>query len=286
MLAYTGYLEKMRVTLTEQRNAQGAQSVDYSLQLGEAIVPLNSLIGTSIRLEFSTAIACTHCGRKTKKSFSQGYCYPCFQSLAQCDRCIMSPELCHFDQGTCREPDWGQSFCMTDHVVYLANSSGLKVGITRASQIPTRWIDQGAVAAIPFARVATRQQAGLLETALKQHVADKTNWRTMLKGEQAPIDLVLGRQELAQAVAEELTQLQDRFGLQALQLVDSPVVSITYPVQQYPEKITSLNADKNPDVVGLLQGIKGQYLVLDTGVINLRKYTGYEVTLHTGGETA
>ncbi|WP_390595003.1 DUF2797 domain-containing protein [Simiduia litorea] len=276
----------MRVLLTESRDAQGAQSVDYSLALGEDTISLNPLIGRSIRLEFSLAIACTHCGRKTKKSFSQGYCYPCFQSLAQCDRCIMSPELCHFDQGTCREPEWGQSFCMTDHVVYLANSSGLKVGITRASQIPTRWIDQGAVAAIPFARVATRQQAGLLETVLKQHVADKTNWRTMLKGEQCSVDLALARDELEQAIAEEFTQLQDRFGLQALQLVDLPAISIAYPVQQYPGKIISLNADKGPDVRGVLQGIKGQYLLLDTGVINLRKYTGYEVTLHTGGDAA
>ena len=284
MLESTGFIEKMQVALSEANDEVGALGVNYWLSLGEQKIPLNTFLGQRIQLEFSSAIACTHCGRKTKKSFSQGYCYPCFQSLAQCDRCIMSPELCHFDQGTCREPAWGESFCMTDHVVYLANSSGLKVGITRATQVPTRWIDQGAIAAIPFARVATRQQAGLLETVLKQHVADKTNWRTMLKGEQAAIDLLAARAELLDLVASEMLELQDRFGIQALQASDAPLFSISYPVRQYPVKITSLNAEKNPNVSGVLQGIKGQYLILDTGVINIRKYTGYEVKFSAGGD--
>ena len=284
MLESTGCIEKMQVALSEANDEVGPLGVNYWLSLGEQKIPLNTFLGQRIQLEFSSAIACTHCGRKTKKSFSQGYCYPCFQSLAQCDRCIMSPELCHFDQGTCREPAWGESFCMTDHVVYLANSSGLKVGITRATQVPTRWIDQGAIAAIPFARVATRQQAGLLETVLKQHVADKTNWRTMLKGEQAAIDLLAARAELLDLVASEMLELQDRFGIQALQASDAPLLSISYPVRQYPVKITSLNAEKNPNVSGVLQGIKGQYLILDTGVINIRKYTGYEVKFSAGGD--
>ena len=125
--------------------AQLDAPVQYSFRLGDELLPVNPLIGKSLRLEFLGAIHCTHCGRKTKSSYSQGYCYPCMQKLAQCDICIMSPERCHYEAGTCREPSWGEQFCMTDHIVYLANSSGIKVGITRATQIPTRWIDQGAV---------------------------------------------------------------------------------------------------------------------------------------------
>ncbi|MGR4058284.1 DUF2797 domain-containing protein, partial [Pseudomonas aeruginosa] len=150
-----GALSKMTARL--ESNAP----VQYAFRLDDREVAVNPLIGRPLRLEYLGSIFCTHCGRKTKKSFSQGYCYPCFTRLAQCDSCIVSPEKCHYEQGTCREPEWGERFCMTDHVVYLANSSGVKVGITRASQIPTRWIDQGARQALPILRVATRQQSGL-----------------------------------------------------------------------------------------------------------------------------
>ena len=140
-----GSLSKMAVRLGE--------TAQYAFRLDEQEVPVNPLLGKRVRLEFLGAIHCTHCGRKTKKSFSQGYCYPCFTKLAQCDSCIVSPEKCHFDAGTCREPEWGERFCMTDHVVYLANSSGVKVGITRASQIPTRWLDQGASQALSLIHI-------------------------------------------------------------------------------------------------------------------------------------
>ena len=156
--------------------------VSYSLPLGDQDIPLNAMLQSTVRLHFSGQINCTHCGRYTNKSFSQGYCYPCFQKLAQCDSCIIHPEKCHYDQGTCREPEWGEEFCMQDHIVYLANSSGVKVGITRATQVPTRWIDQGAVQALAIMRVRSRLQCGSLEVLLKQHVSDKTNWRDMLMG--------------------------------------------------------------------------------------------------------
>ena len=135
------------------------EPVNYSLPLGEQQVPLNELLGRTIRLQALGEIHCLHCGRRTKKSYSQGHCYPCMTKLASCDICIVSPERCHYELNTCREPAWGEQFCMTDHIVYLANSSGLKVGITRATQIPTRWIDQGASQALPILRVATRQQS-------------------------------------------------------------------------------------------------------------------------------
>ncbi len=269
-----GSLSKMAVRLGE--------TAQYAFRLDEQEVPVNPLLGKRVRLEYLGAIHCTHCGRKTKKSFSQGYCYPCFTKLAQCDSCIVSPEKCHFDAGTCREPEWGECFCMTDHVVYLANSSGVKVGITRASQIPTRWLDQGASQALPIFRVATRQQSGLVEDLLRTQVADKTNWRALLKGDAVPLDLPAIRDQLLESCAEGIAALQQRFGLQAIQPVgDAEVVEIRYPVEAYPTKVASHDLEKTPVVEGILRGIKGQYLILDTGVINLRKYTAYQVAVLT-----
>lgn len=269
-----GSLSKMAVRLGE--------TAQYAFRLDEQEVPVNPLLGKRVRLEFLGAIHCTHCGRKTKKSFSQGYCYPCFTKLAQCDSCIVSPEKCHFDAGTCREPEWGERFCMTDHVVYLANSSGVKVGITRASQIPTRWLDQGASQALPIFRVATRQQSGLVEDLLRTQVADKTNWRALLKGDAVPLDLPAIRDQLLESCAEGIAGLQQRFGLQAIQPVgDAEVLEIRYPVEAYPTKVASHDLEKTPVVEGILRGIKGQYLILDTGVINLRKYTAYQVAVLT-----
>ncbi len=269
-----GSLSKMAVRLGE--------TAQYAIRLDEQEVPVNPLLGKRVRLEYLGAIHCTHCGRKTKKSFAQGYCYPCFTKLAQCDSCIVSPEKCHFDVGTCREPSWGEQFCMTDHVVYLANSSGVKVGITRATQIPTRWLDQGASQALPIFRVATRQQSGFVEDLLRTQVADKTNWRALLKGDAVPVDLVAVRDELLQSCAEGITALQQRFGLQAIQpVLDAEVVEVRYPVDAYPTKVASHDLEKTPVVEGILKGIKGQYLILDTGVINLRKFTAYQVAVHS-----
>ncbi|WP_339485749.1 DUF2797 domain-containing protein [Pseudomonas sp. EL_65y_Pfl2_R95] len=254
--------------------------VEYSFRLDDQQVAVNPLIGKTLRLEFLGAIHCSHCGRKTKTSFSQGYCYPCMQKLAQCDICIMSPERCHYDAGTCRDPSWGEQFCMTDHVVYLANSSGVKVGITRATQVPTRWIDQGATQALPIMRVATRQQSGFVEDLLRSQVADKTNWRALLKGDAVPVDLDAIRAEIFAACAQGMQQLQQRFGIQAIQpLGDAQVQQIAYPIEAYPPKITSFNLDKNPVAEGTLTGIKGQYLLFDTGVINIRKYTAYQLAI-------
>lgn len=269
-----GALSKMTVRLGE--------TAQYAFRLDELEVPVNPLLGKRIRLEFLGAIHCSHCGRKTKKSFAQGYCYPCVTKLAQCDSCIMSPERCHYDAGTCREPQWGEQFCMTDHVVYLANSSGVKVGITRASQIPTRWLDQGASQALPIFRVATRQQSGFVEDLLRSQVADKTNWRALLKGDAEPVDLAGVREQLMSSCAEGIKALQQRFGLQAIQPVsDVEVLEIRYPVEAYPSKVASHDLEKTPVVEGILKGIKGQYLILDTGVINLRKYTAYQVAVLT-----
>ncbi|MEH6628658.1 MAG: DUF2797 domain-containing protein [Motiliproteus sp.] len=265
-----GHLQKLRIEL--QTPAR------YRLPVGDQEIELNPYLGKQIRLTFMGAINCQHCGRLTKKSFSQGFCYPCFQSLPQCDSCIMSPEKCHFHLGTCRDPQWGEQQCMQDHYVYLANSSGVKVGITRGTQIPTRWLDQGAIQALPVLKVATRYQSGLVETAFKDYVTDRTNWQAMLKNQVDLIDMHEQRVQLIEQLEPQLQTLEKRFGLQAIQRLEhSPVQDIEYPVLNYPHKVTSLSFDKTPVVEGMLQGMKGQYLILDTGVINIRKFAAYKI---------
>ena len=266
----SGHLAKMDVQL--------AELVQYQLPLDDQRIPLNDLIGSNIAIEHVGDIHCIHCGRRSKKSFSQGYCYPCFTKLPQCDTCIMSPERCHFHHGTCRDPEWGEKYCFTDHFVYLANSSGVKVGITRGTQLPTRWIDQGATQGLPIFRVQTRYQAGLIEDCIREHVADKTSLQKMLKGDAEPVELATIRDELMAKSESGLELLEQEFGLQALQrLYSETTTEINFPVREFPEKVKSFNLDKQPLVEGLLKGIKGQYLILDSGVINIRKYTGYNV---------
>ena len=267
-----GQLRKMKTSLEQEA------PVTYQLPLTNNMVALNPIVGQSVSLNYTGNIFCVHCERKISKSFNQGYCYPCFTSLAQCDMCIMKPELCHYEAGTCREPEWGLAQCFQPHYVYLANSSGIKVGITRQTQIPTRWIDQGAVQALPIMKVQSRLISGLIEIELAKHVSDKTSWQRMLKNLQEEVDLISKRDELLVLCDNEIAVIRERFGESAVEvLVNEDVVSIQYPVQTYPKKVKSFNFDKIAEVRGVLQGIKGQYLLLDSGVINIRKFAGYEV---------
>ncbi len=267
----TGTLRKMQSSLTSP--------ISYQLPVGDQTVDLNALIGKSITLTYNGNIFCSNCGKKTKKSYSQGHCFVCMRKLASCDMCIMKPETCHFDQGTCREPEWGEENCMIPHYVYLANTTAIKVGITRHTQIPTRWIDQGATQALPIFKVATRHQSGLLEVALAEFIADKTNWRNMLKGNGEVIDLKSQGAALIEQIRPKLTELSELFGATAITELDEKVVELDFPISEFPSKISSFNFDKNPEVTGVLKGIKGQYLIFDTGVINIRKFTSYEVTV-------
>jgi len=272
MAAIQGNLRKM-ITRHES-------PVQYEMVLGENRVAMNDYIGKHLQLKFLGEINCISCGRKTNKSFQQGYCFPCMRSLPECDGCIVKPETCHFEAGTCRDPEWGQKNCFQDHYVYLANSSGIKVGITRGSQIPTRWMDQGATQALPIFRVDNRLLSGLVEVAIKQHVSDRTDWRKMLKGVAAEVDLQQTRAELISQCETELGELRARYGEKAISQLDGQdLVEIEYPVLSYPEKVKSFNFDKTDLVEGTLEGIKGQYLIFDSGVINMRKFGGYLVEM-------
>ncbi len=267
-----GNVAKMRTQLVDG-------VAHYSLPLGDAQLDMSAMIGSVVKIEFAGAINCVHCNRKTKRSFSQGYCYPCFQKLAQCDSCIVSPEKCHYFEGTCREPLWGEEHCLRDHIVYLSNTSALKVGITRGTQIPTRWIDQGAVQALPIFRVSNRLQSGLVETVFKSHVADKTSWQAMLKAEPDAMDMVAERERLLALCQPDIDALVERFGEASITALKEVETAIRFPVEQYPDKVKTFNLDKLPLAEGTLVGIKGQYLIFDTGVINMRKYGGYELRL-------
>jgi hypothetical protein len=203
----------------------------------------------------------------------------------------MSPEKCHYDQGSCREPQWGLDNCMQTHYVYLANSSGLKVGISRVNQIPTRWMDQGAIQAIPIFQVSSRYYSGVLETLYKQKVSDRTQWQTMLKGHVDKIDLLQQQQILYAFFSDQLVALENELaskskeavhchGEQAIIHLDNQsILNINYPVLEYPKKVKSFNLDKHAQIEGTLMGIKGQYLILDTGVLNLRKFSGYHIAI-------
>lgn len=270
----------MQGTLRKLR-AEPGEPVSYYLPLGDFSVPLAPFLGKTLHLHYQGAIYCVACNRKTSKSYNQGYCFVCFRKLAACDMCILKPETCHYHLGTCREPEWGDTHCMISHIVYLANSSGLKVGITRETQIPTRWLDQGAVQALPVFRVATRYQSGLIETVLAQHIADKTNWQALIKGKSESIDLKAERDALLERCEHDIEELKLRFPGQIQLLTDAVSEVFNYPVLEYPKKIVSFNFDKCADVAGTLLGIKGQYLLFDTGVINIRKYTAYQVELLT-----
>lgn len=267
-MLYQGVLQKMRT--------QVSSPIRYELVIGGMILPLNDYLGKNINLNYTGRIFCLNCGQKTSKSFNQGYCFKCFRSSASADMCIMKPETCHYHLGTCREPEWGETHCFMPHIVYLANSSGVKVGITRKTQVPTRWLDQGAMQALPIFEVSNRRLAGLIEVTLAQHVSDKTQWQRLLKNDAETLDLAFVKDEVLTLCKKELLALANQFP-QQMHVLNNQSYDFSFPVLQYPNKVKALNLDNQAQISGVLQGIKGQYLILDTGVINIRKFGGYEV---------
>lgn len=244
----------------------------YFLPLGAEIVPMNPLVGQKIKMTFKGVINCVATGERIKKSYGQGYSYKAFSTLAECDSCIVKPELCHFAQGTCRNEQWGRENCFIDHILYLSVTDKIKVGITRHTQVPTRWIDQGASCALAILKFKDRKNSGIVESEIAKTMSDRTNWRKMLGPINCREDLFAFRD-----------QIYENFG----QLIDdcdgvdlnSEIVSIDYPVIEYPRKIVSWNFDKDTIIEGELKGIKGQYLLFSDGVINMRKHQGYHIEL-------
>tara|TARA_Y100000588_G_scaffold377649_1_gene457044 strand:- start:300 stop:1097 length:798 start_codon:yes stop_codon:yes gene_type:complete len=261
---YQGIISKMKSNLEE--------SVQYLLPIGEDAISINNFIGKYILFKYENQIYCIGCGRKTNKSFAQGFCYPCFINSPETSECILRPQLCQAQDGIARNMEWAQTHCLQDHFVYLAISSGVKVGVTRSDQIPTRWIDQGAWQAIKLAKTPNRYIAGLIEVTLKEHISDRTQWQRMLKNELVEgIDLLDKKEEMLAHLSSDLSKYA---------CSSSEIIEITYPVNEYPKKVKSLSFDKVSEIEGVLAGIKGQYLIFDNGeVLNIRKHNGYKVSL-------
>lgn len=246
-------------------------TVNYALPIGNEFIDLMPLIGQNISFRYLKEINCIVCGRKTNKSFFQGMCYPCFKNAPEAEECVLRPELCTAHEGVARDMDYARQHCLQEHIVYLSYTGNIKVGVTRKPQIPTRWIDQGATSALILAITPNRNLAGKIEVLLKDYIADKTNWRTMLKTSQFAAELQEKKANLKQYFTKEYEPYFKE---------ETEIVNINYTVLKYPQKVTSVGFDKEQVIVGKLNGIKGQYLIFDDGrVLNVRKHGGYKVTL-------
>ena len=242
--------------------------IQYFLKLERESVAITPEVGKRLTLTFSGTINCVECGRKIRKTYNDGYCYPCFRDLPENAICGVRPELCEHENGDEKDQKFFQKYCNIDHLVYLSLTSGVKVGVTRYYNIPSRWIDQGAVLGLVIAKVPQRKFAGQIEVALAQNMPDKTNWRKMLKGDFDGADLNMFRQKALEWFPVDLRKY-------ALEKEELHVLK--YPVISTPEKISSHNLDKEPEFTDTLTGIKGQYLIFENRAINIRKYSGYRV---------
>ena len=268
-MKWTGNIRKMRTELSDE--------VQYTLPLYEVIEPfemvsMNQFIGQEISLQFENEINCVVTGKRIKKAYGDGMSYDAFMSSPMASPSIIRPELSRIHEGIAlRDKEWEEKHHLTPHLVYLSLTSEVKVGVTRETNIPYRWIDQGAVEAIILAEVPYRQLAGAIEVALKEYRSDKTNWRKMLKNEYEPTNLLDHKDELIAYLDEDLQQFISD---------NDEITKIKYPVMSYPIKVTSMKLDKIPLIEKKLKGIKGQYLIFsDDTVFNMRSHSGYKVTL-------
>ena len=260
-MKYSGQISKMKVELNNP--------ITYHLPIGEHLINMNELLGENITFEFEGEIRCVACNSQIKKTFMQGYCYPCFISSPLTSECILKPELCKAHEGEARDMQWAKEHCLQDQYIYLSLTSHLKVGVTRHTQIPIRWIDQGAHKAIVFAKTPNRYLAGMIEQEIGQYISDRTYWRKMLLGDYPKVDLNIEKQNLA-------TKLNSKY--QQYIISDNKIIELQYPQYEKPAKIKSLNFEKINKISGILNGIKGQYLFINNdSVINIRKFTGYYI---------
>jgi hypothetical protein len=262
-MTYEGVLNKMQT--------QFETPIQYFLIFQDSFLNVNQLLNKNIEINF-VGYQCLNCGKK-KKIFRQGFCYDCFYSSPAVGDWIMKPELSTAHLGIKdRDLAYEERVQLQPHIVYLALSSEVKVGVTRKTQVPTRWIDQGAEKAISIVEVPNRYLAGITEVALKSHFADKTNWRKMLTNDIVFTDLIIEREKLQPLLPNEV---QEYFHLEKNDLYE-----MNYPVLEYPPKINSLSLDKTPNFKGKLIGIKGQYLIFEDGtVFNVRSNEGYIVRI-------
>lgn len=259
-MLYEGVLRKMQTEI--------GSPIQYYLVFENDFINMNQGLGKELRIDF-IKYQCLNCG-EDKPIYRQGFCRSCFFETPRAGDWIMRPELSTAHLGKeDRDLEFEKKMQLQPHIVYLANSSDIKVGVTRKSQIPTRWIDQGAHEAIEIVEVPNRYMAGITEVALKEHVSDKTSWQKMLKNDIQDVDLVEWRNKLKASIPDEVIDYY---------LDDKEETHLEFPVLKYPEKVKSLNLDKTPSYKGILKGIKGQYLIFgDNTVFNVRGSEGYYV---------
>lgn len=259
-MLYEGVLRKMQT--------ENGSPIQYFLVFENDFINMNQALDKEVQIDF-IKFQCLNCGQD-RPIYRQGFCKTCFYETPTAGEWIMKPELstAHLDQED-RDLEFEKRMQLQPHIVYLANSSNVKVGVTRKSQVPTRWIDQGAHEAIEIVEVPNRYLAGITEVALKDHVSDKTSWQKMLKNDIEDLDLTEWRSKLKPYIPEEVSQYF---------IEDNSETNLEFPVLQYPEKVKSLNLDKTPSYKGVLKGIKGQYLIFeDNTVFNVRGSEGYYV---------
>jgi len=262
-MEFTGQISKMVSSI--------GNPIEYVLPIGEKKLILNKYIGELIQIKFNDEIRCINCKNKIKKTYMQGYCYPCFISLPQTEDCVFKPHLCKAHLGEARDMVWAKNNCLVSTYVYLSLTSNLKVGVTRHSHIPSRWIDQGAHYAIRFAKTPNRYLAGLIELEISKYISDRTQWRKMILGQYDELDLINKKNDLYEYLPSNL----DKYYLN-----NENIVELKYPIINNLEKIKSFNIEKFKSIKKKLIGIKGQYLMFDDShVLNVRKYTGYNFTI-------
>lgn len=267
----TGNIRKMHTELVDGK-------VNYQLPLFDNLDPhekivMNDLVGEKIILQFNNKINCTVSGKRIRKTYGDGMSYDAFISSPMASPSVIRPELSRIHEGIAlRDKEWEEKYHNQPHIVYLALTGGIKVGVTSARNVPYRWMDQGAVEAILLAETPYRQLAGLIEVEMKEHVSDKTNWRNMLKNVFTnELTLQETKDELLELISEEYFDFVSE---------NDEITMIKYPVLQYPEKVKSLKLDKVPLINKKLLGIKGQYLIFeDDFVINMRSHAGYEISI-------
>ncbi len=259
-MLYEGVLRKMQT--------ENGKPIQYYLIFDTGFLNVNQALDKELQIDF-IKYQCLNCG-EDRPIYRQGFCKTCFYETPHAGDWIMKPELstAHLDKED-RDLEYEKKMQLQPHIVYLANSSNVKVGVTRKSQVPTRWIDQGAHEAIEIVEVPNRYLAGITEVALKDHVSDKTSWQKMLKNDIEDLDLIEWRAKLKPFIPEEAAQYF---------IADNTETNLEFPVLKYPEKVKSLNLDKTPSYKGVLKGIKGQYLIFeDNTVFNIRGSEGYYV---------
>ncbi|WP_350285015.1 DUF2797 domain-containing protein [uncultured Croceitalea sp.] len=259
-MLYEGVLRKMRTEI--------GHPIQYFLVFEDDFINFNQALGKTLQIDF-IKYQCLNCGND-RPIYRQGFCKSCFFETPAAGDWIMKPELstAHLDKED-RDLEYEKRMQLQPHIVYLANSSNVKVGVTRKTQVPTRWIDQGAHEAIEIVEVPNRYLAGITEVALKAHVSDKTSWQKMLKNNIEDVDLVEWRDKLRSFIPEEAKEYF---------IASNSETHLEFPVLQYPEKVQSLNLTKTPSYSGVLKGIKGQYLIFeDNTVFNVRANEGLYV---------